>query len=576
MRRFTSSSLRLLRASTFALSILGSAVLQTPFASEAFAGDLPTTAHPFAYALLVGSPNGGEGQEPLRYAESDAKSVGSVLRDLGRFGQPDLRTLVQPSPKEVLDAIEAIGERLRAHKEKGEEAIFIFYYSGHAKAQALNLGKGELPIATLREKLAALPSTLSLVLLDACQSGAFARAKGATGAADFSYNSVAHLTQKGLAVMASSSSAELSQESEELKSSFFTHHLLTALRGAGDQDHDGRVSLDEAYRYAYRRTLESTSKTQIGGQHVTFETNLAGIGELPITYPTEARAKLALPETLTGRVLVTHKASGSVMAEVFKAKGEPVRLALVAGSYSVLVQEPKRRVLCEATLVDGGTAALDVATCQEVEAPKVHAKGEEAEENPMVNRFALETSLGLSWAVESDYTKRLREFSYQATNTDSPAFRVQVAGVYELTRQFALVADFHRMTSSTFSRDARYGSDDTAYSGWALGGALRGSLPVYVHDEKVRFSPYLQLGIGVGAVKRTIDAKSSHESDTQVSYGPVLGASLGFSMLFYDLGGAFLQANYEYAPVGENLLGDKLNAGGMSVVVGTTIHFGGK
>src|SRR5205085_2833919 len=170
-----------------------------------------------------------------------------------------------------------------------------FYYSGHAKANAFSLGENELAIATLREKLRAIPSTLTLVVLDACQSGQFARTKGTEPAADFSFNSVSRLTTKGIAVMASSSAQELSQESDELRSSYFTHHLVVGLRGAADADGDGRVSLDEAYRYAYRRTLASTAQTQVGGQHVTLETDLAGQGEVPVTYPADARSQLELP-----------------------------------------------------------------------------------------------------------------------------------------------------------------------------------------------------------------------------------------------------------------------------------------
>ena len=60
--------------------------------------------------------------------------------------------------------------------------------------------------------------------------------------------------------MASSSATELSQESDQLASSYFTHHLLLALRGAGDANQDGKVSLDEAYRYTYNRTLAGTRR----------------------------------------------------------------------------------------------------------------------------------------------------------------------------------------------------------------------------------------------------------------------------------------------------------------------------
>lgn len=50
-------------------------------------------------------------------------------------------------------------------------------------------------------------------------------------------------------------------ESDRLRSSFFSHHLITGLRGAADADGDERVALSEAYDYAYRQTLRSSGQT---------------------------------------------------------------------------------------------------------------------------------------------------------------------------------------------------------------------------------------------------------------------------------------------------------------------------
>src|SRR6185436_7029392 len=170
----------------------------------------------------------------------------------------------------------------------------------------LDLGAGELPLAHLRERLLSLPSTLTVVVLDACQSGAFSRIKGAQPAADFSFNSRQRLDASGVAVLASSSGSELSQESEQLRSSYFTHHLLVALRGAGDTDGDGQVSIDEAYRYAYHQTLLATAATAVGGQHVSLEVDLKGHGEVPLSYPVRATASIELPVGLEGQTIVEH------------------------------------------------------------------------------------------------------------------------------------------------------------------------------------------------------------------------------------------------------------------------------
>jgi caspase domain-containing protein len=224
---------------------------------------------PHTYAVVIGSNAGGPGQGALRFAEADAQRMAEVLRELGHFDASDVRVLLHPDASQVFAAIDDVGARVQAGTARGEQSEFVFYYSGHARATSVNLGGDELPLAALRARLTALPAALTIVVLDACQSGAFARVKGAAPAADFTYNSVSKLTQKGLAIMASSSQEELSQESDDLRGSYFTHHLVSALRGAGDADHDGRVSLDEAYRYAFRRTLASTARTQVGEQHVT-------------------------------------------------------------------------------------------------------------------------------------------------------------------------------------------------------------------------------------------------------------------------------------------------------------------
>src|SRR6185436_6624652 len=121
---------------------------------------------------------------------------------------------------------------------------------------------------------------------------------------DFSFNSVNRLTTAGIAVMASSSATELSQESEQLRSSYFTHHLLIGMRGAGDANGDGQVSVDEAYRYAYHQTLVATSATAVGGQHVSLEVDLKGHGEVPLSYPRPATSAIELPAALAGHALV--------------------------------------------------------------------------------------------------------------------------------------------------------------------------------------------------------------------------------------------------------------------------------
>src|SRR5688500_8876958 len=148
----------------------GTCLVASPVSADETSVTVPSAPHPYAYGILVGTNAGGPGQQPLRYAEDDARKMAQVLKELGRYGSSDLRVLIHPDGKQVLAAIDDVAQKLRAHQAKGEQAVLVFYYSGHAKANAFNLGTEELSVVTLRDRLRQLPAQLTLVVLDACQS----------------------------------------------------------------------------------------------------------------------------------------------------------------------------------------------------------------------------------------------------------------------------------------------------------------------------------------------------------------------------------------------------------------------
>ncbi len=540
-------------------------------------GPAPPRTH--AYALVVGDDLGGSGQQPLRFAEDDARRVAQVLVELGHYDASAVRVLLRPDPTALLGAIDALAARARADAERGEPAQVLFYFSGHARANAVNLGPVELPLATLRERLQAVPSALTIVILDACQSGSFSRVKGAEPAADFSYNSVSGLTQRGLAVMASSTAEELSQESDDLRGSYFTHHLVTGLRGAGDADGDGRVSLDEAYRYAYRRTLASTARTQVGEQHVTLETDLAGEGELPVTYPAEARAQLGLPAALDGHVLVQLRPSGAVLADVQKAPGAAVHLALVAGDYDAVVSQAAGIVECRITLVDGRPTEIDPRTCAPVVPDRSEAKGDHdagpaggrREGDALDNAWSLEASIGLSQPRTDGYTQRLEEFGYQAKIVDWPTARVTVGAARVLVPHLAALVELTTLAGDTYQRSIGSETDTAAFHAYGGGAYLRSSTGFGPH-----FGVYGQAGAGVGLGVVTLRTQQTGvaPSTTTTSVGYLLGGAVGCTLRLKHLFTFFLQGGYDYAPVIHDLIGDTHDGGGFSASLGVRLRLG--
>src|SRR5207245_7416203 len=94
---------------------------------------------------------------------------------------------------------------------------------------------------------------------------------------------------RGLVLIASSAADEESQESDEISGSFFTHYLASGLLGDADASGDGKVTLAEAYAYAYGRTVGSTAETRAGAQHPVYLHDLGGAGDVVPTELAPAR-----------------------------------------------------------------------------------------------------------------------------------------------------------------------------------------------------------------------------------------------------------------------------------------------
>jgi len=536
--------------------------MQTP------AAKVPAGTRPYAYSLVVGSNRAGPGQQELRYAHADARHMAEVLSELGGYEPGRIKVLLDPDRKELLDALALYGKRLKEHSRRGEGSVFLFFYSGHARAHALNMGSEEIELGYLRERLLEMPATMTLAILDACQTGAISRIKGAEPVADFSYNSVDSLNTAGVAVMASSAASELSQESESLGASFFTHHLVVGLRGAADGDADGRITLSEAYRYAYNHTLVSTAATAVGKQHVTLETELRGKGEMVLTYPAESTCLLSLGANLKGEFLVHRSRGQSVIAELHKAAGEKVLLALAPGEYRAIWRTEEETVACPVELAAGRTTDLDTADCRLATAEEIGIKGTE----PWRERWGLELSMGTLWGVSDEYTGRLEDFGFERQLlVFDEMFTFSVSAMYSFNPYLSLVLGFSTLTGARYEREVYDLEGEQRHqvfewSAYGIGVFVRGTLPLL--DATI--NPYLQVGGGlaIGSSVYRDPMQASEVVDDQIHWGYQLGVAGGLNIMIWDHFGIFGQANYSFAPVIGNELGEVHDAGGPSVLLG--------
>jgi hypothetical protein len=574
--------------------MVAAALASAGAATPALAGDADGAARPLdppaSMAVVVGSNRGGPGQADLRFAEDDARHVAQLFGSLGRYPAAGVELLLRPTLRQVLGALDGLVARAARARRQGGEVQVLFYYSGHARASALNLGDEELPLGDLRARLLAMPATVTIVLLDACQSGAISRIKGAEPTADFSFNSVSRLDNAGVAVMASSSATELSQESESLRSSYFTHHLLVGLRGAGDADRDGRVTLAEAYRYAYNQTLTATAATAIGSQHATLETGLRGKGEIVLTYPAAASAQLELPAALAGEILVRLEPAGAVMAEMHKAAGHALRLALPPGRYVAIHRRGGRGAgdpggsgsagagagggarRCDLALADHAVAVLDPRACVDVEPLIVAAKGGWGG-GPPRERWVLHAALGAIGVRNDRYVTRLTDFGFQdsiyfgvprfSLAAARPVRRYAGAGV-ELGSLDERAFRRHSATTTLSGQDERFW-----WASYALTAFVLAEYPLW-RDHLI---PYARAGGGITLGRTSyqeIDpdthAVKSELATTDVGY--LLRAAAGIAVMPWRHVGLFAEANATRAPTVGNRLGDVHDSGGLGLLLG--------
>lgn len=94
------------------------------------------------FAVIFGNNAGHTDDVELRYAESDAEKVHTVLRDLGGFEAINTLLLRGEDADTVRRTLVAMNDRIRTSVARGEEALLFVYYSGHADSKALRLGRG--------------------------------------------------------------------------------------------------------------------------------------------------------------------------------------------------------------------------------------------------------------------------------------------------------------------------------------------------------------------------------------------------------------------------------------------------
>jgi hypothetical protein len=373
------------------------------------------------YALVVGNNRGDSGDVELRYAETDAQRVYDVLKDLGRFEPADMVLLRSEDAARAEATLIALNDRIRGTIAAGSDALLFVYYSGHAGSDALHMSGTHFDLTQLEQLVRGSAATFRVLAVDACRSGALTRVKGGRSAPPFELRIDEHLSEQGLVMLTSSAANEDAQESDALKGSIFTHYLVSALLGAGDADGDGRVTLEEAYRYAYEATLRSTSATWAGAQHPTFRYELQGMGKLPLSElaaATASRASLVFPVGKTYLVLQGGE-NGAVVGEV-TALTTGRRLSVRAGHYFVRGRTPDALLEGEVDAPAGASVEVEDRRLHRAEYARLVRKGggsKKSVQGPEAGYFlqtALQNAATLCQGAFAGYALHLENLSLGA------------------------------------------------------------------------------------------------------------------------------------------------------------------
>ena len=280
------------------------------------------------YALVVGVSKYRDPKIPkLGLSDNDAKAFGDFLKSQNAIFK---ETRVTSLLNEKATKSEVEKYLYYTLPKAGKEDTIILFFSGHGAfdpvrpteflflpydAETEYLSTSGVKMSGL-DFLKGVSAERILVVSDACYAGGFSEMKPKSIAPSVDLFLQEFRNSSGRAIITSSKDEQISWEVPQLKNCVFTHYLLEGLRGKADKDHDGVVTLNEAYEYAYSRTKDQTE----GRQHPQIEGKM--VGAFPLSF-----VGLRLPPSELRKKVLEAAASGDIAhLEQFLASGADVNV----------------------------------------------------------------------------------------------------------------------------------------------------------------------------------------------------------------------------------------------------------
>jgi hypothetical protein len=318
---------------------------------------IPQVVSAERYALLIGRNDGGPGVNDLQYAESDAGGFAGILSTLAGIDPTRIKVLLRPDSAAIDHAFMKIDTAIH-NSGHPEQDLLLVYYSGHADGLNILLGKQGYPLQRLQRQLTTSSAGMRIGIFDACRSGMVTSYKGGKRAEPFFWDRQPQA--QGQIIIASSAATEMAQESSTLRASVFSHHFANGLRGSADFSGDGKVTVTEAYQYAYRKTVETTALTGGGLQHPVYKFNITGQSDFILTDLSQHNGGVLFDRSTDGGVyLILSDSYTDVVADFSKKKGQESFISLAPGPYIAIAVAENQTRTCNFTVSERTTRYLN-------------------------------------------------------------------------------------------------------------------------------------------------------------------------------------------------------------------------
>ena len=252
------------------------------------------------------------------------------------------RCCASPTRKALDAAFDALSQRVRDERKKGQRVELVVYYSGHADETGILLGGAHYDYARLRQRIRDVPADVHIAIVDSCASGSFTRDQGRRAQAAVPARQlepgrglrvpVVELGRRGRAGVRPASARRSSRTTSSRRCAAPPIATTTA-----------SITLTEAYQFAYEQTLGRTQNTSHGPQHPAYDMHLSGTGDVVIT---DLRSDRVVARAAAGAARPRHDRRQAAAASRSSSSRTPASrssLALPNETYSVHVDDTAAR-----------------------------------------------------------------------------------------------------------------------------------------------------------------------------------------------------------------------------------------